>query len=80
MAGEVTPFQHVANMLYSLVDGQQLSISVEFLRKEAKGCQVLLICCCITKPMAEVEASATRASGADWTGCTNSVERDKLVL
>jgi hypothetical protein len=64
------PFHHMAEMLYSLIDGQQLVIvsavlllgQVEFLGKKARGCQAFLTHCCSTADMVDVEASMTIAS------------------
>jgi hypothetical protein len=87
--GEVARFQHMAEMLYGLVDGQQLAIvgavlllgRIEFcLEKNASGCQAFSTCCCSTALMADVEASVTSASGADGSGCVSRVARDKLAL
>jgi hypothetical protein len=79
----------MAEMLYGLVDGQQLTIigavlllgRVEFfLQKKASGCQAFSTFCCSTAPMADVWASVTIASGADGSGFASRVVRDKLAL
>jgi hypothetical protein len=83
--GEVAHFQHVVEMLYSLVDGQQLAVVctvflmswVQFLEKKVRACQAFLKRCCST---VDVEASVTSASGADGSGCASSVARDKFAL
>jgi hypothetical protein len=86
--GEVMHFQHMAGMLYGLVDGQQLAIvgavlllgRVEFLEKKTNGSQAFLTCCCSTAPMADVETSVTSESGADGSGSASRIARDKLAL
>jgi hypothetical protein len=68
-------FQHVAEMLYNLVDGKQLAVVcsvfllgwVKFLG-EGEGCQAFWTCCCSIAPMADVEASVTSANGNDGWG------------
>jgi hypothetical protein len=85
---EVAHFQHVAEILYVLVDGQQFAVicavfllgRVIFLEKKAKGCQAFWTRCLGMAPMADVEASVTSASGADGSGCACRVACDKLAL
>jgi hypothetical protein len=86
--GELARLEHLAEMLYGFVDGQQLAIvgavlllgRVEFLEKKASGCQAFSTCCCSTAPMEDVEASVRSVRGADGSGCTSRVARDKLAL
>ena len=60
---EVPSFQHDSEVLYSLVDGQQLSVVgaillcavLNFFEKNARCCQVCCLRCCNTAPMAVVE-------------------------
>jgi hypothetical protein len=85
---EVARIQHMTEMLYSLIDCQQLVVvsavfllgQVEFVREESEGLPGVLKCCCSTASMADVEASVTSANGVDGSGCASRVVRNKRAL
>jgi hypothetical protein len=86
--GEVSSFQHVAEIPHGLIDGQQLPVigAVFLLRRaelpgeESEGLPDILYLLLEDSPMAVVEASITKASVAIESGCARRAARDRLAL
>ena len=80
--GEMSGLQHVPEVLHCFVarGHRHCCAGLSFLEKKASSCQASCTRCCRTAPMAVVEASVTRASGADGSRWARRAAGDRLAL